>query len=84
MAVIAMLKATSFPVPKMRRNFGVRRLETIVPMETIIERMPAAEMGAERSRRINGQDAPSMVSGRPSPINATYMTTSKKNIEGNL
>lgn len=73
-----MLNATSFPVPKMRRNFGVRRLETIVPSDVMMDRMPAAEMGAARSSRIRGQAAPRIVSGRPNPINATYMTTSKK------
>jgi hypothetical protein len=68
----------------MRRNFGVKRLETIVPSDVMMESMPAAEIGVLRSIRIKGQDAPRMVSGRPSPIKATYMTTSKKNIEGNL
>ena len=72
-----MLKNTSLPVPIRRKSAGVHRLETIVPTLTIIDKSPAAERGAIRSRCIKGHAAPSTVSGRPKPIKAAYMTTSK-------
>lgn len=72
-----MLIKTSLPVPIKRKRAGVHKLETIVPTLTIIDKSPAAERGAIKSRCIKGQAAPNTVSGRPKPIKAAYMTTSK-------
>ena len=69
-AVMATLRAVTFPVPSARVSRSLFRLETMVPSEMIMERIPAQDTGTPSSGYMVGQADPSRESGRPRLIKA--------------
>lgn len=73
-AVIATLIAVTLPVPSFRVNLSLCKLEIIVPIEIIIEIMPANEIGTLSSEYIVGHAEPRSESGKPRLIKDKYIT----------
>ena len=69
-AVNKTLKAVTFPVPNFLITFTLKRDDIIVPPEMIKETKPACPTGIPKPRRIVGQAAPNIPSGRPKLIKA--------------
>ena len=70
-AVSPTLNRVTRPVPSRRMRKALQRLDKMVPIETIIDRVPARETGIAREVEIEGQAAPNSESGSPRLINET-------------
>ena len=70
MAVIPTLIAVTFPVPNLKVNLSLKRLEKIVPTEIMIDTIPANDTGTSNCLYIVGHAPPSSASGSPKLINA--------------
>ena len=69
-AVMPTLMAVTLPAPSARVNRSLFRLETMVPKEMIMDRMPAWDTGTPSNGYMDGHADPSRESGRPRLMNA--------------
>lgn len=68
---MATLTSVTHPVPNRANRRALSKLETTVPQDTIMEIMPAKDMGASNSFCMEGHAEPSRESGSPRLIKAT-------------
>lgn len=65
-------------VPNRRVSLLEKRLDTMVPREMMVERIPIKETGTPSSRCITGHPEPSKESGSPRLTKARYTRHSKR------